>query len=114
VKTRLTALGGNMLSSEILKKAQRAIVEHGWIKSKLGTEETGFCMLGALKYAREDKNMMYTCNSKEYVLLESILQTEYSDYCGVTDYNDSIALTKTEVIEVFNRAIQLAKCKERA
>jgi hypothetical protein len=113
VKTRLTALGGNMLSSEILKKAQRAIVEHGWLKGRFGNEEEGFCMLGALSFAKEC-TPHGILNTPEYNILNQVIANTYEGACGVTWFNDEIAKGKTEAIEMFNRAIQLAKCKERA
>lgn len=103
-----------MLTSEVLKKAQRAIVEHGWVKGNFGDEEQGFCMMGAIGFALQQSGRGGVLSSAAYQTLSDQIYKENGDnYEGVTHYNDKIAKDKKDVEEMFNRAITLAKMRER-
>ena len=100
----------NPLSSQNLKAAQRVLVEYCWVK-KTGNIRDGFCALGALAHVLAPHKFDFfniVLTSPEYLIL-----LEITAPLSLTEFNDK-AEDKKEVIEVFNRAIQLAKLKERA
>lgn len=98
-------------TSEILRNARRAIIDHGWIQGSFGRPERGFCMVGAL-------NVSFTSEQdiEPYLLARTYIEnvvvagsTPLAHWPYVEDWNDVPGRTKEEVLVVLDEAMKLAE-----
>ena len=85
---------------ELLQAAKERVAE-GWVKYSFATPY-GVCALGALR----------TCGSTSYAYETARLWLHHalpSDFNCVAAWNDSWATTQADVLDLYDRAIRMAK-----
>lgn len=84
---------------KVFERAVAAIEKYGWVQGMLGTEEVGFCAIGAMDYATPSA-LIWSINSDAVVKLQTMLGR------SVAEWNDAPGRTKEEVLVVFRKAIE--------
>lgn len=92
---------------EYLTEAKRLIETHGWVKGFYGDEQLGFCTIGAL--AKSGANLGYS--AAEYMKacdsVEKVIETAENRGL-IIRWNDLEASGSAEVLDMFDRAMQIA------
>lgn len=102
-------------SVEILETARNAIRTYGWVQGYYGRKEEGFCLNGALRYAATGEAFtppgFGTRERDSYKEAGAILWEliKPSGKISMTHWNDAAFRTKTEVLDILERAIDIAR-----
>ena len=102
-------------SVAILEIARNAILTYGWVQGYYGRKEDGFCLDGALRYATTGEAFappgFGTQERGSYKEAGAILWEliKPSRRISMTHWNDAASRTKTEVLDILKRAIDIAR-----
>lgn len=96
---------------ELLREAAKIIMRDGWTQKVYGNPGSGFCALGAIRYAYEEADGAYDITEAEERLAEWLRVHEpmvgaRDDFDAVTYWNDRLALTAEDVILGLKRAAE--------
>lgn len=79
----------------ILERAKNLINAHGWTQGTYGSEDEGFCLMGAVSRANDD---VIPWGAIDHLV--SALGSEQ-----IIGWNDTFGRTKEEVLDLFDRTI---------
>ena len=89
----------------ILKEAKRVIQKHGWTQGELwkfrNGRYAGFCITGALLFCRDEASRETGREARGFI--KRAIRSE-----KVVAWNDHPDRTHEEVVQAFNKAIELA------
>lgn len=108
-----------------LTEARDLLINEGWTQGIYFEvlDDSGVChrcAMGALRqYDKEDHPHAVATMDVQNILLQAMREVsndhpdgpEY-DFLSVIEWNDAVGRTKEQVIEAFNKAIELAKARE--
>lgn len=94
--------------SVMLRQGRQAIEKYGWHQGSLGSMETGFCAMGAVRHVQPVPR--YQVRALEFVALA----LGFTDWRVIPTWNDADATSKTQVLDAFIHAEKLALGAENA
>lgn len=97
----------NHNAARLLKAARQLLIDKGWVQGSLHRAQ-GYCALGAYKvaakrYGLATKSTAFRCLGESVKSGSLILENR------ITNYNDAQTRRKSQVIALFDRAIEKAK-----
>lgn len=100
---------------EILKGAEKAIKDYGWVRGQYGNCGIGFCAEGAIDFANQSAETpnYATFGDSLDALIEAIPFDPPPGYNPIPYFNDKVATSKEEVLAMFKKARKNLK-KRRA
>ena len=102
-----------MKASEVLTEARRRLLEDGWIQGKY-QDDNGLCAAGAVLVSQGHAavfNDMHWRENPALNLLQELCPSTPSR-AGLTFWNDDPKTTFNDVMELFDKAIIVAKSRE--
>lgn len=88
----------------------RGFVERGWCKKSYINTIGSVCAVGGLEASERKKYGRFICTpffTKARQLLQQSIPAHFA-YQGTESYNDSLSTTKQDILDLYDRAIQLS------
>lgn len=86
-------------AADVLREAARLIAAHGWIRQHVGSQATGYCLIGAIRTAAGGNSRLE--DAAEQLILDRI-RSEQPDIISAGAWNDAQP-GPTSVIRMLNR-----------